>query len=124
MVDNGNQALRRVILVAQKCAVTLKGFKQDGRNDRDIMDGEYQNPLKIIWYESWLLHFEVRSDSKTMLVKQGSNLNHVQPLSVTNERALNSFVWDEVILPTEIQYKQCKRRVKHVRDGQVEQLHN
>ena len=112
------------MLVAQKRAVTLKGFKQDGRNDRDIMDREHQNPLQIIWHASWLLHLEVRSDSETMLFKPVGNLNHVQPRSVTNDRALNPFFWDEFILPTKIQYVKYKRRVKNVRDGQVEQLHN
>ena len=58
-----------------------------------------------------------------MLVKSGGHLYHIDPARVTNERALYPFVRDEVFLPTEIWYNQCKRRVKCVRDGQVEQMY-
>ncbi len=58
-----------------------------------------------------------------MLVKPSGHFDHVEPARVANERALALFVWDEVLLPTKICYKQCKCWVERVRNGQVKQLH-
>ena len=112
------------MLVANQRAVTLQRFIKDDSDAHDIMDEEQHNPPQTVRHEIWLLLLKVCGNREPMIFKPGGNLNHVQTRSVTNDRALNPFVWDEVILPTKIQYVKCKRRVKNVRDGQVEQLHN
>ncbi|CAM6014691.1 unnamed protein product [Sphagnum balticum] len=58
-----------------------------------------------------------------MLVKPSGHFDHVEPVCVTNEKALALFVRDEVLLPTKIRYEQCKCRVERVGNGQVKRLH-
>ena len=83
----------------------LQGFTQDGSNIRYLMDNEQQNTQQIIRHASWLLHLKVLTGSEPMLFKPGGYLNTE---SVPNERALDPFVRDEVLIPTKIQYEQCK----------------
>ncbi len=123
VVDLEHQALQRVMLVAQQRTMPLQGFARDGNDARDLMDEEHQNPPQIVQHAIWLLFLEVRDDSEPMLVKPSGHFDHVEPARVTNERALASFVRDEVLLPTKIHYEQCKCRVEHVENGQVKRLH-
>ena len=121
--DLENQALQRVMLVAKQHDATLKGFTRDGSNSCDLMDKTQYNPPWIVLHESWILHLKVRTDRDPMLFKPGGQINHVHPASVANERALASFVRDEVLTKTKIRYERFKNWVKLVRDGQVEQLY-
>jgi hypothetical protein len=75
------------------------------------MDEEHQNPPRIVWHAIWLLFFEVRDDSEPMPVKPGGHFDQVEPARVENERAMDPFVRDEVLLPTRIRHEQCKCRV-------------
>ena len=104
VVDLDNKVLQRVMSVTQKCAVTLQAFTQDGSDAWDLMDEDQHNPPQILRNAIYLLHIKVRTDIKPMLVKPGSHLNHVQPVSVKNERALAPFVQYKVLLPMNIQH--------------------
>ena len=101
-----------MILVAKHRAVTLQGFTQDIRDACDIMDSDQYNQLRIVRNAIWLLHLEVHADNEKMIVKPGGQLNHGKSVSVANERALARFVPENILLPKNIQYEQCKHQVK------------
>ena len=101
-----------MVLVAKHPAVTLQGFTKDIRDACDIMDGEQYNQLRIVRNAIWILHLEVHADNEKMIVKPGGQLNHGKSVSVANERALARFVPENILLPKNIQYEQCKHQVK------------
>ena len=113
-IDLKYQVLLCVVFVAHQCYVTLQVFTQDVSYACNIIDDNRQNPPKMVWHASWILHLKIRTKRNLILVKPCGHLNHVQLASVANERALTPFVRDEVLLPKNIQYGRCKSRVKHV----------
>ena len=97
------------MLVSQQRAVTLEESTKDGGDSRNLMNSDQKNPPKIVRNASWLLHIKVSTYIEPMLVKPCVNLNHVQPASVVNEKAMALFVRDEVLLLRKIRHEQCKR---------------
>ena len=81
-----NQAIQRVVLVAQQRAMTLQLSTQYDRDVHDLMDNYQQNPPWIVCHAIWVLHPEILDDSYPMLSKTGGPLNHVQTDSFANER--------------------------------------
>lgn len=58
-----------------------------------------------------------------MFVKPRSNLNHVEPARVENDRGLASLVRVEVLLPLKVCYNCYKFRIELVEECHVKRLH-